>query len=130
MYSSPTLVDPNGPRGLLCNSTVDPIAWWAGNGISFFDTNIHQRVIYQIIPSGNLMAQVVRDGRAQDISFSNFHNGLFTCRRNGDISTAVPVGFYQRNGRTGELICVHNKTQYTTYSGTPTCGLPEMQKPL
>ena len=99
MYSPPpTLSIPNGPRGLLCSSTVGPIAWWAGDGISLFDINGRNRQIYQIIPSGNLMAQVVRDGRAKDISCSNFHNGLFTCRRNGDISTAVPVGFYQRYG--------------------------------
>ena len=112
MYSSPTLVNPNGPRGLLCNSTVGPIAWWPGNGLTnrLFDTNRDKRIIYQIIPSGNLTAQIVRDGRTQDISGSpqfDFHNGLFTCRRNGDISTAVPVGFYQRNGTTGELICVY-----------------------
>ena len=136
VYSTPpTLSNSNGPGGLLCNSTVGPIAWWPGNGLinspGPFDTNRRDRLIYQIIPDGNLAAQIVNDGRRYvDVSGSNFHNGLFTCRRNGDISTAVPVGFYQRNGRTGELICVHNKTQYTTYSGTPTCGFPEMQKPL
>ena len=110
----PTLSNPNGPGGLLCNSTVGPIAWWAGNGLTDyeFDTNRHERIIYQIIPSGNLTAQIVRDGRNADVSHSSYHNGLFTCRRNGDISTAVPVGFYQRGGK---LIHVHNKTQYTTY---------------
>ena len=111
MYSPPpTLSNPNGPRGLLCNSTVGPIAWLAGNGTSYFDTNIRPRIIYQIIPNGNFTAQIVRDGRNKDISGSDFHNGLFTCRRNGDISTAVPVGFYQRDGRRGELTCVYNKT--------------------
>ena len=82
-----------------------------------FDTNIRQRVIYQIIPSGNIMAQLVRDGRDDDISGSptfDYHNGLFTCRRNGDISTAVPVGFYHRGGQTGELICVYNKIYVVT----------------
>ena len=112
MYSPPpTLSNPNGPGGLLCNSTAGSIAWWPGNGaMTVFDTNRDKRIIYQIIPSGNLTAQIVRDGRTQDISGSpqfDFHNGLFTCRRNGDISTAVPVGFYQRNGTTGELICVY-----------------------
>ena len=109
MYSSPQLRNPNGPGGLLCNSTVGPIAWWGGDGTSSFDTNIHDKQIYQIMPSGNLMAQIVRGGRNVDISRFDVNNGLFTCRRNGDISTAVPVGFYHRNGGTGELICVHNK---------------------
>ena len=109
MYSPPpTLSNPNGPRGLLCSSTVGPIAWYPGNGLTNppFDTNRRERVIYQIITSGNLMAQMVRDGRNDDISRRpkfDFHNGLFTCRRNGDISTAVPVGFYYRGGATGEL---------------------------
>ena len=114
MYSPPpTLVNPNGTRGLLCSSTVGPIAWYPGNGaMTVFDTNRDQRIIYQIIPSGNRMAQMVRDGRNQDISGSptyDFFHGLFTCRRNGDISTAVPVGFYMRDGQTGELICVYSK---------------------
>ena len=95
-YSSPpTLHNPNGPHGLLCNSTVGHVSWWAGDG-TLLDTNVGWRIIYQIIPGGNLTAQIVRDGRTQDLSNSNHHNGLFTCRRNGDISTAVPVGFYQR----------------------------------
>ena len=105
MYdSSPTLSNPNGPGGLLCNSTVTPIAWWAGDGTSSFDTNIRVRQIYQIIPSENLTAQIVRDGRSNEMNLSgfSFHNGLFTCRSNGDISTAIPVGFYYRNGTTGE----------------------------
>ena len=109
MYSSPpTLSNPNGPGGLLCSSTVGPIAWWAGDGISFFDTNRRDRQIYQIIPSGNLMAQMVNDGRtgtSNEVNLTgvNYYNGLFTCRRNGDISTAVPVGFYyRRGGVTGE----------------------------
>ena len=95
----PTLHNPNGPGGLLCNSTVGPIAWWPGNGLinQPFDTNVPGRFIYQIIPSGNLTAQIVNDGRNVDVSGFNFHNGLFTCRRNGDISTAVPVGFYARS---------------------------------
>ena len=113
MYSPPpTLSNPNGTRGLLCSSTVGPIAWWGGNGATIFDTNRNNRLIYQIIPSENLTAQIVRDGRTQDISGSpqfDYHNGLFTCRRDGDISTAVPVGFYMRDGRTGELICIYNK---------------------
>ena len=108
IYSPPpTLSNPTGPGGLLCSSTVGPIAWHPGNGaMTQFDTNIGSRVLYQIIPNGNLMAQIVRDGRTLDLSNSDFHNGLFTCRRNGDISTAVPVGFYQRGG---ELICVYCK---------------------
>ena len=111
MYSSPpTLSNPNGPRGLLCSSTVGPIAWHPGDGsTNAFDVNL-QRLIYQIIPSGSTMAQIVNDGRNAidvDVSELNFFNGLFTCRRNGDISTAVPVGFYQRNGRRGELICLY-----------------------
>ena len=111
----PTLSNPNGPRGLLCSSTVGPIAWHPGNGaMTVFDTNRRYRIIYQIIPSGNLMAQLVRDGRNEDISGSPTFNGLFTCRRNGDISTAVPVGFYHRGGRTGELICVYNKIYVVT----------------
>ena len=108
-YSSPTLSNPNGPGGLLCNSTVGPIAWWPGNGLTDppFDTNIW-RQIYQIIPSGNLTAQIVNDGRTGtsnefNLTGLNYHNGLFTCRRNGDISTAIPVGFYyRRGGVTGE----------------------------
>ena len=109
MYSPPpTLSNPNGPRSLLCSSTVGPVAWSAGDGTSRFDTNIRQRIIYQIIPNGNRTAQIVNDGRSDDVSNSNFHNGLFTCRRNGDISTAVPVGFYQRSGRISELIGVDN----------------------
>ena len=114
MYSSPpTLSNPNGQGGLLCSSTMGPIAWWPGNGLTnqLFDTNTDDRLIYQIIPSGRLTAQVVNDGRTDvDVSVSPYHNGLFTCRRNSDISTAVPVGFYQRNGRRGELICVYNET--------------------
>ena len=115
MYSPPpTLSNPNGPRGLLCSSTVGPIAWYPGDGTSTdFDSNRDGILIYQIIPSGNLMAQIVNDGRSAsdaDVSGSPYHNGLFTCRRNGAISTAVPVGFYQRGGRTGELICVYYKT--------------------
>ena len=109
MYSPPpTLSNPNGPGGLLCSSTIGPVAWSAGDGTSRFDTNIRQRIIYQIIPNGNRTAQIVRDGRNDDVSNSNFHNGLFTCRQNGDISSAVPVGFYQRSGRTSELILVDN----------------------
>ena len=109
-YSSPpTLSHPNGPGGLLCSSTVGPISWWPGNGLinspGPFDTNRDDRLIYQIIPDGNLMAQIVNDGRTDvDISGTNFHNGLFSCRRNGDTSAAVPVGFYARGGMTGELI--------------------------
>ena len=109
IYSSPpTLRNPNGPGGLFCSSTVGNIAWWAGDGTSSFDTNIRQRLIYQIIPSGNLTAQIINDGRtgtSDEINLTGFsyHNGLFTCRRNGDISTAVPVGFYyRRGGVTGE----------------------------
>ena len=107
MYSSPpTLSNPNGPGGLLCSSTVGPIAWWPGDGrMQPFDYNIHDRQIYQIIPSGNLMAQIVNDGRTDEIDLTrtSYHNGLFTCRRNGDISTAVSVGFYyRRGGVTGE----------------------------
>ena len=99
----PTLSNPNGPGGLLCNSTVGPIAWWPGNGaMTGFAKNREMRQIYQIIPSGNLMAQIVNDGRNEDISRFDVDNGLFTCRRNGDISTAVPVGFYKRSGRKGE----------------------------
>ena len=105
----PTLHNPNSPGGLLCSSTVGPIAWSAGDGASSFDTNILKRIIYQIIPNGNRTAQIVRDGRTQDISNSKFHNGLFTCRRNSDIGTAVPVGFYQRGGMRSELIYVYNK---------------------
>ena len=106
MYSPPpTLSNPNGPGGLLCNSTVGPISWWPGNGViddpGPFDTNVRPRIIYQIIPSGDLMAQIVRDGRDTGlIATISFHNGLFTCRRNGDISTAVPVGFYSRGNKT------------------------------
>ena len=118
MYSPPpTLSNPNGSRGLLCSSTVGPIAWHPGDGsTNIIDTNL-QRYLYQIIPSGNLTTQIVNDGRnANDLDVSEYRyfNGLFTCRRNGDISTAVPVGFYQRGGRRGELICVHSKTWYTT----------------
>ena len=112
MYSPPpTLSNPNGPGGLLCSSTVGSIAWWPGNGAinlyGPFDTNRRDRLIYQIIPNGNLTAQIVKDGRNVDISDSSFHNGLFSCRRNGDTSTAVPVGFYARGGMTGELICLY-----------------------
>ena len=102
MYSPPpTLSNPNGPGGLLCSSTVGPISWWPGNGLINppFDTNRDERFIYQIIPDGNLMAQIVKDGRIVNIPGSSFHNGLFTCRRNGDTSTAVPVGFYARGDR-------------------------------
>ena len=103
MYSPPpTLSNPNGPGGLLCNSTVGPIAWHPGNGsTTVFDANI-KRAIYQIIPSGDLMAQIVNDGRNIDLSPYPYHNGLFTCRRDGDISTAIPVGFYDRGGNEGE----------------------------
>ena len=104
-YTVPALRDPNGPGGLLCNSTVGPIAWWPGNGrTELFDTNMLGKQIYQIIPSGNLTAQIVRDGRSNELDLSKypFHNGLFTCRRNGDISTAIPVGFYYRHGSRGE----------------------------
>ena len=103
VYSSPpTLSNPNGPGGLLCSSTVGPISWWPGNGVINdpvpFDTNIRERIVYQIIPSGSLMAQIVRDGRDTGvISASSFHNGLFTCRRNGEIP--VPVGFYSRGNK-------------------------------
>ena len=107
MYSPPqTLSNPNGPGGLLCNSTVGSIAWHPGDGrMQLFDNNIIGLQIYQIIPSGNLMAQMVNDGRSNEVDLTgiNYHNGLFTCRRNGNISTAVPVGFYyRRGGMTGE----------------------------
>ena len=106
MYSPPpTLSNPNGPGGLLCSSTVGPISWWPGNGAindpNPFSTNIPERIIYQIIPSGNLAAQIVRDGRDTNnnaILRSSFHNGLFSCRRNGEIP--VPVGFYSRGNKT------------------------------
>ena len=107
-YSDPpTLSNPNGPGGLLCSSTVTNIAWWPGNGLTVphFDNNTDERQIYQIITSDNLMAQIVNDGRMMevDLTTSSYHNGLFTCRRNGDISTAIPVGFYYRKGSvTGE----------------------------
>ena len=96
----PRLHSPNGTRGLLCSSTAGSIAWHPGNGaMTVFDSNIGPRVIYQIIPSGNLMAQIVRDGGATgDISRTSFHNGLFTCRGNGEIP--VPVGFYSRGNKT------------------------------
>ena len=108
MYSPPpTLINPNGSGGLLCSSTVGPIAWHPGDGrMQPFDTNINGRQIYQTIPSGNLVAQIVNDGRSNevDLTGSNYHNGLFTCRRNGDISTAIPVGlYYRRGGATGDL---------------------------
>ena len=92
--SPPALVNPNSTGGLVCSSTGGPnIAWWPGYGrMQTFDTNV-MRVIYQIIPSGNLTAQIVNDGR-EEYLYSHYHNGLFTCRRNGDITTAVPVGFY------------------------------------
>ena len=96
MYSPPpTLSNPNGPRGLLCSSTVGSIAWWTGFGLTDykFDTNRHIRIIYQIIPSGNLTAQIVRDGRNWDISHTDYHNRLFNCRQNGNISTAIPGDF-------------------------------------
>ena len=107
MYSSPpTLSNPNGPGGLLCSSTVGTIAWWSGSNVTNqpFDANSVGLQIYQIIPSGNLMAQIVRDGRSNEVDLSGFpyHNGLFTCRLDRDISTAIPVGFYYRNGTTGE----------------------------
>ena len=110
MYSPPpTLSDPYGPGGLLCNSTVSPIAWYPGDGSrTIFDVNKRGRQIYQIVPSGNLTAQIVHDGRNGsfyyefDLSIFSYHSGLFTCRRNGDISTAIPVGFYYRGGTTGE----------------------------
>ena len=100
----PELVNPSGPGGLLCtSSTLSPVAWWAGDGKSLFDSNRDERKIYQIIPNGNLTAQVVRDGRnSTSIKRTTFHNGLFSCRQNGDISTAVPVGFYGR----GEMILI------------------------
>ena len=106
MYSPPpTLSNPNGPGGLLCNSTVGPIAWHPGDGsTNAFDINL-QRYLYQIIPFRSLTTQIVNDGRNAnylDVEH-NFFNGLFTCRWNGDISAAVPVGFYQRGGRRGEL---------------------------
>ena len=108
----PRLRNPNGPRGLLCSSTNGPIAWWSALGSSF-DTNV-VRQIYQIIPSGGTMAQIVRDGRRnKDLSRYSFHNGLFTCRRNGGISTAVPVGLYYRGGATGELANFVYKTWST-----------------
>ena len=98
----PTLHNPNSPGGLLCNSTVGPISWWGGTGVTDppLDTNVPLIFIYQIIPSGNLTAQIVTDGRNVDVLRYSFHNGLFTCRRNGDILTAVPVGFYAR----GEMV--------------------------
>ena len=104
MYSPPpTLSNPNGPGGLLCSSTVGPIAWHPGDGrMEFFDINRNDRQIYQIIPSGNLTAQIVRDGRNLDISIFGVNNGLFTCRRDENISTAIPVGFYYRGGSRGE----------------------------
>ena len=104
----PRLVNPDGNGGLLCNSTVGPIAWHPGDGRTLaFDVNTPLRLIYQIIPTGSTMAQMVNDGRSAidvDVSEFDFFNGLYSCRRNGDISTAVPVGFYQRGGRIGELI--------------------------
>ena len=111
----PMLVNPDGNGGLLCNSTVGPIAWHPGDGTTnAFDINEPSRLIYQIRPSrSTTMAQMVNDGRNAtdlDVSKYGFFNGLFTCRWNGDISTAVPVGFYQRGGRRGELICVYNET--------------------
>ena len=109
MYSPPpTLSNPNGPHSLLCNSTVGPIAWHPGDGrMQPFDTNRSDRQIYQIITNGSLTAQIVNDGRTGrsnevNLTGRTYHNGLFTCRWNGDISTAVPVGFYYRRGVTGE----------------------------
>ena len=114
MYSSPPrLSNPNGPRGLLCSSTVGPIAWWSGDSLSRIDYNEPGKSIYQIIPIEGTTAQIVNDGRSVDVSRFSYHNGLFACRRNGDISTAVHVGFYQRGGRigdSGELICLYTST--------------------
>ena len=104
MYRDPPrLSNSNGNGGLLCSSTVGPISWWPGNGAidnpGPFDTNVGPRIIYQIIPNGDRMAQIVRDGTDTGvIATSSFHNGLFTCRRNGEIP--VPVGFYSRGNKT------------------------------
>ena len=114
MYSPPpTFSNPNGPRGLLCNSTVGPIAWWSGDSIKHVDYNVPGRLIYQIIPMEGTTAQIVNNGRSAndvDVSRFSYHNGLFACRWNGDISTAVHVGFYQRGGRKGKLICLYTST--------------------
>ena len=112
MYSPPpTLSNPNGPGGLLCNSTSPSIAWWIRNGSTTieFATNKSMRIFYQIIPSGNLMAQFVRDGSNLT---SNGHDGLLTCRQNGDISTAVPVGFYTRGEFFVLIIIMHYVAVY------------------
>ena len=121
----PTLHNPNGPGGLLCSSANGSIAWWPGNGsiTAIFDMNREKRIIYQIIPNGNLMAQIVRDGRPANLSNSNYHNGLFTCRWERDITTAVPVGFYQRGEcdslriKCGETGSYKDNTIVLTYFG-------------
>ena len=114
MYSPPpTLSNPNGPGGLLCITTVGPIAWWSGDSIKHIDYNVPGKLIYQIIPMESTTAQIVNDGRSAndvDVSGFSYHNGLFACRRNGEISTAIPVGFYQRGGAMGELICLYTST--------------------
>ena len=65
-------------------------------------TNSSSSHIYQLSLLLGHMQNVLFRSSAHSQSDASL-NGLWTCRRNGDFTTAIPVGLYQRGQ--GELIC-------------------------
>ncbi len=93
----PTLGDA-GSRALVCRSeTRHRVAWYLTDGVIVNSTGspdfFQHRTLAEETPS---ITRLLRYGNNSVPSAS--HNGLWTCRLNGDSSGSIPVGLYQRGG--------------------------------
>ena len=96
------------PHDLLCLSS-------ANNGVAWHltdRTTVHVGLLlgsfYQTI--SGLRSHLLRFG-VSNVSTAN-HNGLWSCRLNGDAESAIPVGLYQR-GREYYSLLAHIKVLFS-----------------
>ena len=83
-----------GSNGLLCQTSENTgVAWHLTEGTTVRTTGFtHVGGFYQTISSTRVY---LLHSLGFDPSSAN-HNGLWSCRLNGDAGSAIPVGLYQR----------------------------------
>ena len=103
VFSSSTVpelsrLDDPGSYALFCRSTTSgSVAWYTPGGNIVSSSNM--AFLYQVKTAPGVVPSesgVVRS--RDDSSVVIDHNGLFTCRLNGAVQGAFPIGLYRRGG--------------------------------
>ena len=84
-------------HSLICQSSNIEVAWHLMDG-----TTVSATGVFNQATSSSGMTSLLLHSRDNDESTAN-HNGLWSCRLNGDAESAIPVGLYQR-GREYNII--------------------------